>query len=427
MNPNYDKELAFVSQILETKRIKLRFFKTASDLLRDLNIINEANNILHMNIDTNFLFSIVQKQCKDNTFYHFRTSFLFNFIIFKLPNTEENTFAYVGPYLSNVLSKENLKQLCTMFSLKENDLQALELYYLNIPVIENIDYLTCLLDTLGKYMWDDLDNFTHDESFYYAFADSEKERLADNTSLFAFSSEDVSVMEQHNQLEKELLRAVSSGQTSNAQLYLSKLFALYKSFFKDNYQKNIKIRTYELNAILKILVSENSIQATDANTVFVSHINKLETLTGTTDIESFLKKMISNYCSLVRKYSLNAYSPLIRKVLLQIDLDLTADLSLKTLANMFHFNPSYLSALFKKEMGMTLTEYVNQKRIQYAVHLLIETDLKVQTIAAYCGIRNINYFIILFKKYTGKTPTEFKNNLHLEKVNTILQRGIVME
>lgn len=422
MNPNYDKELAFVTQILETKRIKLRLFKTASDLLRDLNIINEANNILHMNVDTDLLFSMVQKQCKDNTFYHLRTSFLFNFIIFKLPNTEESTFAYVGPYLSNAVSKGDFKQLCTTFSLKENDLQALELYYLNIPIIENIDYLTCLLDTLGKYMWDDLDNFTHDDSFYFVFRDSEKEDIANKATPFAFSSEDIHVMEQHNKLEKELLRAVSVGQTNNAQLYLSKLFTLYKSLFKNKYYKNIKIRAYEINAILKILVSENAIQATDANTIFVNHINKLETLTRLESIESFLKEMINNYCSLVRKHSLKSYSPLIRKVLLQIDLDLTADLSLKTLANMFHFNPSYLSALFKKEMGMTLTEYVNQKRIQYAVHLLIETDLKFQTIASYCGIQNVNYFIILFKKYIGKTPTEFKNNLHLEKVNTVQKK-----
>ena len=73
-----------------------------------------------------------------------------------------------------------------------------------------------------------------------------------------------------------------------------------------------------------------------------------------------------------------------------------------------NINASYLSALFKKETGVTLTEYINQKRMKQAARLLTSTKLQIQTISQYCGISDVNYFSKLFKKYAGKTPNEFR-------------------
>ena len=70
--------------------------------------------------------------------------------------------------------------------------------------------------------------------------------------------------------------------------------------------------------------------------------------------------------------------------------------------------PSYLSTLFKKEIGMPLTEYVNNHRTEKAKQLLLSSNLQVQQIAQSCGILDVNYFTKIFKKYTGKTPNEYR-------------------
>ena len=63
---------------------------------------------------------------------------------------------------------------------------------------------------------------------------------------------------------------------------------------------------------------------------------------------------------------MSSYSDPIRQILVTIDASLTGDLSLKRFASELFLNTSYLSTLFKKEVGMTLTDYVNANRIEYA-------------------------------------------------------------
>jgi YesN/AraC family two-component response regulator len=85
---------------------------------------------------------------------------------------------------------------------------------------------------------------------------------------------------------------------------------------------------------------------------------------------------------------------------------------LNTQAKFLGVNPSYLSTVFKKETGHTLTEYVTGKRIEYAVFLLNTTKMQIQTIAQYCGIPDICYFTKLFKKKIGQSPSEYRNQLY---------------
>ncbi|MCM1221637.1 MAG: AraC family transcriptional regulator [Lachnospiraceae bacterium] len=89
-----------------------------------------------------------------------------------------------------------------------------------------------------------------------------------------------------------------------------------------------------------------------------------------------------------------------------------ADLSLSAMAQVLQINASYLSTLFRKETGVTLTDYVNKKRIDHAVMLLNSSDAYIQNIASACGIPDVNYFTKLFKKYIGKTPKEYRKLIH---------------
>lgn len=84
------------------------------------------------------------------------------------------------------------------------------------------------------------------------------------------------------------------------------------------------------------------------------------------------------------------------------------NLSLKTAAANVYSNESYLSRVFKKEVGLSLIEYVMKKRIEESILLLNSTDLKVYEIAEKVGFRDSHYFSICFKKHVGVTVKEFK-------------------
>lgn len=83
-------------------------------------------------------------------------------------------------------------------------------------------------------------------------------------------------------------------------------------------------------------------------------------------------------------------------------------LSLKTISTGIFSNESYLSRVFKKETGVSLIEYITQKRIEESIRLLDTTDYKAYEIAEKVGFRDPHYFSICFKRYTGKTIKEYK-------------------
>ena len=123
-----------------------------------------------------------------------------------------------------------------------------------------------------------------------------------------------------------------------------------------------------------------------------------------------MQEMFSSYCRIVRKHSAKKYSPIVRKIVMMIDYDISVELSPGTLAEKQSISPGYLAAIFKKETGKTVSEYIRDKRMNYAMHLLSTTNLQVQTVAAHCGIMDVQYFSKTFKKHTGETPTDYRKN-----------------
>lgn len=87
------------------------------------------------------------------------------------------------------------------------------------------------------------------------------------------------------------------------------------------------------------------------------------------------------------------------------------DLSLVRLAEIHHFNPSYLSRLFKQEKGMKLSEYIEQCRITKAKELLANHELKVREVALAVGYEAAHSFTRFFKKTTGLSPQEYREQL----------------
>jgi two-component system response regulator YesN len=86
------------------------------------------------------------------------------------------------------------------------------------------------------------------------------------------------------------------------------------------------------------------------------------------------------------------------------------ELSLADVAKAHFLNPSYLSRIFKQNNGQTFVEYLTRIRMEKAIRLLTETNLKAYEIAERVGITNPYYFSICFKKFTGKSVHEYKNN-----------------
>ncbi len=85
------------------------------------------------------------------------------------------------------------------------------------------------------------------------------------------------------------------------------------------------------------------------------------------------------------------------------------EITLTTIAEHFGYNPTYISAMLKKETGKNFSKYLTGLRMDLARKLLRETRLSVKDIAKETGYQDAGYFNLVFKKETGKTPIEFRN------------------
>lgn len=90
-----------------------------------------------------------------------------------------------------------------------------------------------------------------------------------------------------------------------------------------------------------------------------------------------------------------------------IDRHLTGNLSLKKMSQALHLSESHLSRSFKKFMGLTLQDYITNKRIDKAVELL-KDGASVQDAAYASGYENYAHFIRSFKKNMGLSPGKFR-------------------
>ena len=145
---------------------------------------------------------------------------------------------------------------------------------------------------------------------------------------------------------------------------------------------------------------------------FAQKIEQLESIKSGTEL---MRKMFSDYCRLVRKHSMKDYSPIVQKTIIYINSNISAPLTLSSVASAMKVSSGYLSTIFKKECKENLTDYIAKRRVKHAAHLLETSHLQIQTVALHCGIVDAQYFSKIFKKHMGVTPKEYRENAKNKK------------
>jgi len=159
---------------------------------------------------------------------------------------------------------------------------------------------------------------------------------------------------------------------------------------------------YELTYLLINKTDESVFGALveEGETVFAK-IQRFRTLPDITDWFSALRKALSDYWGEDRG---GHARHIVRKAEQVIRERYREHITLKDLAEELYISPGYLSNVFRKVTGTTVTDYINDVRIRQAQKLLNEGKYKVYEIAEMVGFSSSNYFIRVYKAKTGVTP-----------------------
>ncbi|MDU4962559.1 MAG: AraC family transcriptional regulator [Sporomusaceae bacterium] len=129
---------------------------------------------------------------------------------------------------------------------------------------------------------------------------------------------------------------------------------------------------------------------------------------------AFLQQKIKRYHSL-------PYSTYIKKALDYLDARYNEPTGLADVAVYLNISKCYLCSLFKRETGRSLSQYLNEIRIEKSKELLHEEDLSILEIALAVGFSNQNYYSVMFKRLTSYTPQSYRSQMakNLQKRRTL--------
>ncbi|MBQ1316969.1 MAG: helix-turn-helix domain-containing protein [Lachnospiraceae bacterium] len=214
--------------------------------------------------------------------------------------------------------------------------------------------------------------------------------------------------------ENRLLAAVKSGDPKQ-------VFSAYRAYgelMQDPLQENARtsedpLRDFKNSVLITNTLFRKAIEGSDVHPVYIHEYSsyfglRIEAAGSMEELHLLIRDMVYVYCGLVKECSLAGYSPSVQKALLFIDMNLAAPISTRDIAGELFLTPNYLSGRFKQETGVSISEYLLNRRVRLACQLLGTTELSVQVIAAKTGMGDASYFSKQFKKVMGRPPLKYR-------------------
>lgn len=220
--------------------------------------------------------------------------------------------------------------------------------------------------------------------------------------------EDYSVLEKYQKL---LLEGIKTGNESIVMKRIDDIFKYINGLDHLNmdYLKNFYwgIITYINNIRLSVALASNEKKVESIN--IISLHNMISRSENVYELNELLKEVSLSITAKINNYNNKSIKLILRNALDYIHEHYKEQLTLNDVAEHVYVSTSYLSRMFKKELGKNFVDYLNGLRIEKAKELLMDPKYKTYEIAELVGIPDAHYFSRLFKKYEGLSPTEYRD------------------
>ncbi|MGG5736960.1 MULTISPECIES: helix-turn-helix domain-containing protein [Bacillus cereus group] len=349
---------------------------------------------------------------KENPPYTFpvleETSFLENFFSISLRlNDQLSGNIIVGPVLYSRLSETSIKGIVNDLQLKVDNEKIIR-YYHSLPILSNLNFLNVSMVLYYMLYQQKLD-----------VADILQKNILLKKDDFEIEQPDIQISEQRQStlthidplIEREIFECIKLGKKDDL---IKNLRRLPESGDLGVLSKTSHLRSQKNSAIAAITLATRS--AIDgglfpeiAYTLSDLFIQKLEEINKSEAISPFLENALLEFSERVRNGTIQKHSKPINVCQNYIFTHLYEEITLSQLAGIVALNPSYLSSLFKKEIGISLGEYIQRAKIDESKNLMTFTRHSISEISTLLNFHDQSHFTKVFKKHTGVSPKQFKN------------------
>ena len=357
---------------------------------------------LYENYDYRMILEAIKKNCQKNRIYNIYDMFAMHYIIFRLPEEKNELIQYVmiGAFLEEQ-EKPNAVQIVEEVGLELYQVKILKNYYYGIPTT---NHLRKVIYAIVQMMFPEI---VWQNEKTGIFLHEVQKNL--HIQIKPVSKMLLKLIEDRYQCENDMLRAVMQGDVVKIERVMNVLMKYQIEARNSSNLRNAKNNLIIMNVLYRKAVEQAGVHPYYIDELSTNIGKQIEQARNMRDITELGRGFIRKYSLLVQNYALKGYSQVIEDCINYIEFNLTEELNLDVLSKRFSFNPTSLSKKFKNELGETLTEYINQKRVNASLPLLAATRLPIGEVAEKVGYLNENYYSRIFKKIQGITPREYRN------------------
>ncbi|WP_340393676.1 helix-turn-helix transcriptional regulator [Paenibacillus sp. FSL E2-0190] len=337
------------------------------------------------------------------------TNFLENYIILHLPSDNSNEGSIViGPSLYAQPTEDNVASLMRDHEVPLKFQEQWLNYYRSLTVLNKMRlyHTAMLLYSLvtGKTL-------TLSELLLDSRILAYKQLPSGSLDLDISYRRENTWLHHEPMLEKNLFHYVKKGNKTE-------LLRVQASFSEESYgllSKRSQLRNKKNLAISCITLATRA--AIDGGlyweisyTLSDFHIQHIEELKDIPAVDHAVLYALCDFADHVKESRMAKLSRTVALCQNYIFNHLYEELSLDRLAEVAGLNRSYLSLLFKKETGITISDFIQLERIEEAKRLIEVPEISLSDIASRLHFNDQSYFTKVFKKYTGITPKQFRTN-----------------
>lgn len=177
--------------------------------------------------------------------------------------------------------------------------------------------------------------------------------------------------------------------------------------------QNIKYHFVISVALVTRYCVEGGLEMETAYNMSDYYINKGDLCSSIEEVNALNRVMVKNFASKMSAHAVQkVYSRQATICMDYIFNNLHSRLTVESVADVLNLSAGYLSRMFHKEVGITVSGYIIEKRIQAAENLLKYSDYSSLDIANYLCFSSHSHFISVFKEHTGMTPGQYRNKYY---------------
>jgi YesN/AraC family two-component response regulator len=209
--------------------------------------------------------------------------------------------------------------------------------------------------------------------------------------------------------EKQLVDCLMTGKSEEAKAIYSEMVRATGEYPYSVVQLTISHLTFTVINVLKTIRKNNAIVVEADFDSALASLNQVEV------IEEITTQFFGIFDQLSKQLEAKKNSKqtdLIKRINEIIDREYAnPNLCLNSIADELDMSPIYISRLYKQLTFFTLTDAIQEVRMNQSKQLLLESDYSVADIAKLTGFTNSSYFYRMFKKSNGVTPSDFRKQM----------------